>query len=107
VRRRLAFLLLAALLALGWTGVESLRGRGDAEGTAFQQMTGGLGMGATVAPYYDFATFDPRLEPDCTCGLWPVPGGWLFSPEHRSSPWDPPETLWRAVTPETLREERR
>jgi hypothetical protein len=100
----LSILLLALTCVEGWLRV---RGPGR-EALEFQRLTGGLGMGSTAALYWDFSTFDPRLEPDCTCSLWPVPGGYLFSPEHRSTVWDPPEALWYAIGAESLgREEMR
>ena len=67
------------------------------DGVAFQRLTGGFGMGAVAAIYWDFATFDPRLATSCNCSLWPLPGGYLYSPEHRGSIWDPPEG-WPAAS---------
>jgi len=106
MRAWLAVLLVVTVALAGFTCLEARRAGSGPAGAAedFQRMTGGLGMGATAALYWDFSTFDPRLEADCTCTLWPVPGGFLYSPEHRSTVWDPPETLWRLVTPEPMRE---
>jgi len=96
MRRRLAILLCLTALALSFTVLEAARARrGPPRDAAdFQRLTGGLGMGAAPALTWDYATFDPRLEPDCSCSLWPVPGGFLYSPEHRATVFDPPETLW-------------
>jgi hypothetical protein len=95
MRKWVAVLLAAAALVLGFTFLEAARARrGPGPGARdFQRLAGGLGMGAATVPYWDFSTFDPRLEPDCACTLWPVPGGFLFSPEHRATIFDPPETL--------------
>ena len=95
MRPWLLVLLISAVLALSVTLGERMRPQpaGLSEARQFATMTGGLGMGASAAIYWDFATFDPRLEPDCTCSLWPVPGGFLFSPEHRLTVWDPPEVF--------------
>ena len=108
MRRWLALLLAAAAVLLAFTCVEAARGPAGARGPVgdFHRLTGGLGMGATAALYWDFSTFDPRLEPDCTCSIWPVPGGFLYSPEHGSTAWDPPECLWHEVTPEPTRDGR-
>ena len=95
MRRWLLALLLLAAAAFGFTLLEARaarRGPGP-EAAGFARMTGGLGMGAADALYWDYETFDPRLEPDCSCSLWPVPGGFLYSPEHRATVFDPPETL--------------
>ena len=99
MRRPLAALAVAALAAFSYTLVESSRRVPDPASAAFQRMAGGLGMGATAALYWDFSTFDPRLEPDCGCALWPVPGGQLYSPEHRMTVFDPPELLSTVVSP--------
>jgi hypothetical protein len=95
MRGWLAILGVAAALALAFTLFDSYLPRSgrSADVEAFERLMGGLGMGASCAIYWDFSTFDPRLEPDCTCSLWPVPGGYLFSPEHRMTVFDPPELL--------------
>jgi hypothetical protein len=47
----------------------------------FQDLAGGLGIGATVRPRWCFINFDPRLE-RCTCTEFPLPGGYCYCPEH-------------------------
>ena len=105
MRTWLAAILGATLGLLVYTALEPRLEPSDRrrDGEEFQRLVGGLGMGSTAMPYWDFSAFDPRLEPDCTCSLWPVPGGFLYSPEHRSTAWDPPENLWPRVTPEPQR----
>jgi len=51
----------------------------------FQQAVGGLGLGATTAPYWDYSAFDPRLQPVCSCLSWPVPGIYPYTPGHTAS----------------------
>jgi len=100
MRRWLVVLAALALAVNAYTWFEreaSLAGRADV--IEFERLTGGLGMGASAVPYWDLSGFDPRLEPDCTCTLWPVPGGYLFSPEHRRTVWEPPESFGRAGIP--------
>jgi hypothetical protein len=91
----------AALAVLGFTFVQARRaGARRARASAdYQRLVGGLGMGATAAPYWDFSSYDPRLDPDCGCALWPVPGGYLYSPEHLTTVFDPPQLLWPLVRP--------
>jgi hypothetical protein len=72
----------------------SWKNRDRSDQIAFQEMVGGLGMGATPAVYWDYQTYDPRLEPNCACELWPVPGGYPFSPEHGTTIWHPPGVLY-------------
>jgi hypothetical protein len=105
MRRWLLVLFLFSGLAFGLTLADTHlpRKARAASATEFQRLTGGLGMGAASAIYYDFSTFDPRLERDCTCSLWPVPGGYLFSPEHRLAVWDPPEIFAEAGEVESRR----
>ena len=101
MRRWLIALVLICAAAFSFTVMEGIHEPKErrSAAVAFASMTGGLGMGASRALYWDFSTFDPRLEPDCTCSLWPVPGGFLFSPEHRLTVWDPPEMLGPLVAP--------
>lgn len=49
---------------------------------SFQRMVGGLGMGATLKPSWCYISYDPRLEHQCACIEWPIPGGYCFCPDH-------------------------
>lgn len=48
--------------------------------TAFQQMVGGLGMGAVSSPKWCFHAFDPRYESICYGAAYPVPGSYGCCP---------------------------
>ena len=48
--------------------------------TAFQQMVGGLGMGAVSSPKWCFHAFDPRYESICYAAAYPVPGSYGYCP---------------------------
>ena len=48
----------------------------------FQQMVGGVGLGAVTVPAWNFSDFDPRLQPNATDTLYPVPGGYGYSPDR-------------------------
>jgi len=49
---------------------------------SFQRVVGGLGMGATLKPSWCYISYDPRLENQCSCIEWPIPGGYCFCPDH-------------------------
>lgn len=65
----------------------------------FQQMVGGLGMGAAL-PRWEYASYDPRLEAICTTLEFPIPGGYCYSPDHAASVFhhaESPQALYRLV----------
>ena len=49
---------------------------------AFQQMIGGVGLGAVLVPAWNFCDYDPRLQPNPTDILYPIPGGYAYSPDR-------------------------
>jgi hypothetical protein len=48
----------------------------------FQQMVGGVGLGAVIVPAWNFSDFDPRLQPEAMDTLYPLPGGYGYSPDR-------------------------
>ncbi len=52
----------------------------DREMRWFQKLTGGLGMGAVATPSWNIIDFDPRLQPVDESKIWPLPGGYNYSP---------------------------
>ncbi len=48
---------------------------------AFQQYACGFGLGASVNPKWGFLSFDPRVDSVDETGLFPVPGGYSYSPD--------------------------
>ena len=48
----------------------------------FQQMVGGVGMGAVLVPAWNFSDYDPRLQPEPIDMLYPIPGGYSYSPDR-------------------------
>jgi len=48
---------------------------------AFQQYVCGFGLGASVNPGWGFLNFDPRVDSVDETGLFPVPGGYSYSPD--------------------------
>jgi hypothetical protein len=48
--------------------------------TAFQQMVGGLGIGAIQSPKWCLHAFDPRTESICYATAYPVPGSYAYCP---------------------------
>ena len=70
----------AVLLAAATAGV-ALSGPAPAH-APFQELTGGLGLGAAVTPGRCACAYDPRLSGTCSLRHDPVPGGSLFCPVH-------------------------
>ncbi len=83
----LVFCTLLLLSALFVLTMESLRWQSisDKEMRWFQQLTGGLGMGAVTAPSWNIIDFDPRLQPIDESKLWPLPGSYSYSPASACS----------------------
>jgi len=67
--------LLFALDAVYWSPLS-----GNEEMRLFQRSVGGLGMGAASTPSWSILHYDPRLQPIDDSNLWPVPGGYPYSP---------------------------
>ena len=82
----LSLLLLLAsvmILIIGFTFYDSFAQQArlkNARYGAFQQMVGGLGMGAVSSPKWCFHAFDPRLESICYATSYPVPGSYGYCP---------------------------
>ncbi len=49
---------------------------------SFQTALGGMGMGATTVPAWNFGDYDPRIQPGAYDRLYPIPGGYSFSPDR-------------------------
>ena len=52
---------------------------------AFQNMAGGLGMGAIAAPVWNFINFDPRLSSVDDSVMWPIAGGYPYGPDRTAT----------------------
>jgi hypothetical protein len=51
-------------------------------GRVFQRSVCGLGIGSALRPDWGFAGYDPRVDAVDETRLWPVPGGYSYSPER-------------------------
>ncbi len=49
---------------------------------AFQLALGGVGMGAITVPAWNFGDFDPRIQPGGYDRIYPIPGGYSYSPDR-------------------------
>jgi hypothetical protein len=49
---------------------------------SFQTALGGMGMGAVCFPAWNFGDFDPRLQPGGYDRMYPIPGGYSYSPDR-------------------------
>ena len=52
---------------------------------AFQEMVGGVGMGAISTPVWNFINYDPRIQPVDDSITWPVPGGYSYGPDRTAT----------------------
>lgn len=75
-----ACLMLAAMSIVIFDCSKGNEGR-DA-GRSFQRSVRGLGIGSALRPDWGFSTYDPRIDAEDETGLWPVPGGYSYSPER-------------------------
>lgn len=48
----------------------------------FQQAIGGVGLGSVTAPAWNFSDYDPRLQDQSEDVLYPIPGGYSYSPDR-------------------------
>jgi len=51
----------------------------------FQQMVGGVGMGAISTPIWNFINYDPRIQPVDDSITWPIPGGYSYGPDRTAT----------------------
>jgi hypothetical protein len=49
---------------------------------AFQRYVCGLGLGASISPEWGFLSYDMRIDPVDETSIWPVPGGYSYSPDN-------------------------
>lgn len=78
---------LLMVLSISVLTVENFKWRSAAQKDVrwFQNLTGGLGMGAVKAPAWNVIDFDPRLQPVDESKIWPIPGSYPYSPTSASS----------------------
>ena len=48
----------------------------------FQQAIGGVGLGSVTVPAWNFSDYDPRLQQQKEDVLYPLPGGYSYSPDR-------------------------
>ncbi len=76
-------LLLAMTWFFFWPDRTPHHGRLKAQ-YGFQHKVGGLGMGSVIVPRWNFRDYDPRLQPVANDELYPLPGGYAYSPDRLS-----------------------
>jgi hypothetical protein len=77
----IAFLLVSSMLIIlsewhSWRNYESVKMK------AFQGYVCGLGLGAAVNPAWGFISYDARIDSVDETQLWPIPGGYSYSPDR-------------------------
>lgn len=58
-----------------------------------QRFLAGIGLGAVIRPEWGFLNYDPRIDFVDETSLWPIPGGYSYSPERGFSVADMKEPL--------------
>jgi len=76
------FLALALCLAASFLLLDAYKwlNRSDEGMRSFQRAVGGVGMGAASAPAWNLIHYDPRLQSVDDYNLWPIVGGYPYSP---------------------------
>lgn len=90
----ISFLCVASLAVLVYDGYAG-RGTVSEKGAAFQRFAGGLGLGAAVNPKWGFLSFDPRVDSVDETQLYPIPGGYSYSPDRGTAVVEIREAAWR------------
>jgi hypothetical protein len=80
----LAVLITLTILAMAWDHYSWKKVQKD-QMVTFQKMVGGVGMGAISTPIWNFINFDPRIQPIDDSTLWPIPGGYSYSPDRTAT----------------------
>lgn len=90
MERRVAGLIALALFLLLTVTTTLYRESGDrimkkhSAREDFQRSLGGMGMGAVTVPAWNFGDFDLRLQPSGYDRVYPIPGGYPYSPDRLS-----------------------
>jgi len=58
------------------------KGHEPAEIRSFERYVSGLGIGASISPEWGFISYDPRVDYVDETGLWPIPAGYIYSPQR-------------------------
>ncbi len=75
-------MLVGIVMALLWHDTAFDRHKDYPPMASFQKSIGGVGLGAVLVPAWNFSDFDPRLQPEATDSLYPLPGGYAYSPDR-------------------------
>ncbi len=82
MKRVLIVVLILNMLVLSLLLLESISKHDYSRVVAFQKLTSGFGLGASVNPRWGFNIFDPRIERVDETNLYPVAGGYIYSPSR-------------------------
>lgn len=85
-RQNIFFLTVLGLLALALLIIwQDSRADSNAQRLGmfhFQRDVGGVGLGAVLVPAWNFRDYDPRLQQVAADTVYPLPGGYSYSPER-------------------------
>jgi hypothetical protein len=78
------FILLVMTVIVILIDRHSLRTSEVDKARAFQRYVHGIGLGASASPEWGFIDYDMRIDSVDDTNLWPMPGGYSYSPERLS-----------------------
>ncbi|HHN64209.1 MAG TPA: hypothetical protein ENK09_02460 [Nitrospirae bacterium] len=82
MKRIFIALIVLNTLAVLVLALDSITGRDYSRVAEFQRLTAGFGLGASVNPRWGFNTFDPRIDIVEETNLYPIAGGYIYSPSR-------------------------
>lgn len=86
VRQKIIFIIASGFLALVllviWQDSHNGSNNHRQESYLFQRAIGGIGLGAVTTPAWNFNDYDPRLEQMADDSIYPLPGGYSFTPDR-------------------------
>ena len=82
MKRIIIVVIILNILVVFLLAVESISGKDYSRIVQFQRLSTGFGLGASVNPRWGFNIFDPRIERVDETNLFPVAGGYIYSPSR-------------------------
>jgi hypothetical protein len=76
--------LLVVVVSVIWIDWRQANDSMNLEKFRFQQAIGGVGLGSVTVPAWNFRDYDPRLQQVAQDVLYPIPGGYSYSPDRLS-----------------------
>jgi|Deesub1362A_J573_1020465.scaffolds.fasta_scaffold10257_2 hypothetical protein len=85
MKRLLTVVIVLNILVVFLLFLESISKHDYSRVVEFQKLSSGFGLGASVNPRWGFNIFDPRIERVEETNLYPIAGGYVYSPSRGMS----------------------